>query len=86
MMYPSAWKLAQAAFLALAANQQYATAAAITDDTQFYGQSPPVYPSRESNPLCYPFNLTNKHSSNARQYIMGFRLCKGSCSCGTDDA
>lgn len=58
MAFLSIWQLARALFLPLLLLQSTTTNAVtdvnITDDTYFYGQSPPVYPSRKLNPTFYP--------------------------------
>jgi hypothetical protein len=42
------WHVTRAVFISLAIAQNGASAQAnITDDAYFYGQSPPVYPSRK---------------------------------------
>jgi hypothetical protein len=57
----------------------------ITSDTFFYGQSPPVYPSRKFR---YPAELGMSiyvfHSSWKRHRRLGFSICQG-CSYGVEN-
>lgn len=76
-------QLARAALLSVALLQS--TAAIITDDTYFYGESPAVYPSRKSISPVATAKLT-QDSSHARQRIMGYSIRQSSCPGFSNDS
>ena len=80
------WHVTRVALLSLAIHHGVSAQANITDDTYFYGQSPPVYPSRKFSLAHQMASADFIHSTDAGIGPLGGGIFESGCTRFPNDA